>query len=164
MTQENRPPSTEEILDRLAQTRPPQPAAAPLAEVFPIQSRFNTERLVDLEAAVRQPISVPYVGEAAASALMLCFDTVAKDVVKVAQEHVDRALRQLEEAKNFAGSIHTTGQLMCDRIRSETIRGAKVSEVLRIAGQVINEPMSTDHVEKPEEGGEQPQGTAAATA
>lgn len=125
--------------------KPPAVESLPRA-VFPKPTLLDAGRLEDLAALIRKPIEVPGIGEAAAQAMNNCFETVARDVLAIAHDGVDRANHLLQEAETFAAIVRSNGEVLCDRIRSEAIRGLKISEVMRVARDVIGEAMPTDRV------------------
>lgn len=108
---------------------------APLdAEDDPVIGELNS--IVGKTLAMQD---APQIGEQAALAIRRAAAATADDVERVAQEHVDRAVRLQVEAFNMAADIRARADVMAHSIEEETLRGAQVSFIMRKARDVISQ-------------------------
>jgi len=113
----------------------PAPGRAPVVDL----GTGNRDHLAALHQMLTEPMRVPEIGVASAQAMQNCYETVASDIEKVAQDHLDRAQALVQEAQTFASIIRESGQRLCEKIQQDAARGMQVSVVMRSARQLLGE-------------------------
>jgi len=102
-------------------------APNPLAELLKIVEKFPSD-------------AVPKAGVLASQAMENCFETTARDMEKLGQDHVDRALALQQQIQSFCTIVRESGRALCATIERESARDYQVSMVMRHAREVIALP------------------------
>lgn len=110
---------------------------APASQVHSESDRVVLDELAKVLDA-QQP--APKVGLDASASMKSCYETVAVDIERLAQEAVDRALAIQQEAQTFAAVIREAGAELCARIETETTRGYQISSIMRTAQKMASTP------------------------
>lgn len=94
------------------------------------------EALADL---ISRPPAAPPIATHASNGMREAFDRVAQEIVSVAQDGVDRAQQNLQEAISYADIIRKAGDVLCSRIEAEGVRMLQTSRLMREARTALGE-------------------------
>ncbi len=99
----------------------------------------NPDPLANLARLISEPPAAPPIATHASNGMREAFDRVAQEIVSVAQDGVDRANQNLQEAISYADIIRKAGDVLCSRIEAEGVRMLQTSRLMREARTALGE-------------------------
>jgi hypothetical protein len=97
---------------------------------------------VNLDSLIQQikaDPAMPKLGIIAGSGFHKGFTIIADDIIKMADEHVERAMQTRDEAHELAEQIKRCGAILCRRLEEESVRGFQVSRIAKLSRKMIAE-------------------------
>lgn len=120
-----------------AATSEPQQVSAELPDLVSENVKSLEATLGELIQKIKDDPAMPQVGVLSGKGFLQGFNLIADDVMRLANDHVDRAERTRVEAEALAAEIRRCGSLFCRRVEEEAVRGFQVSRIVREARRMI---------------------------
>lgn len=96
------------------------------------------EEIANLLSKTDVKPEVPKIGFQISGDLMRCFQQTAADIVRIADEHVERALVAKRAALQLSDDVLRAGQRYCREIEETTAKGCQISFIMQKARKIID--------------------------
>lgn len=86
--------------------------------------------LAELATLIGSASRTPEIGMKASQAMMQCFEATATEIERLAQDGLDRAMENQQEARSYASVLRQSGELLCRKIEAEAGRTRQIALVM----------------------------------